>query len=211
MRYRMTMTMMHSNQFFFFNDTATTEIYPLPLHAALPISRRGRATGAGVANSALPDLQAREPPHVDLLPRLGRQFLHEVAHRALLIPHELLLEQDVVLVELLDHALHDLATDVLGFLLLGDLGLVDLALPLQQLCGQILDPHREWVGRGDVHGQVAGERLEVFGTSHEVRFAVELDQHTQPAVVVDVGADYALRRLAAGPLCGDRKSTLLKS
>src|SRR3712207_7207514 len=26
--------------FFFFNDTATTEISPLPLHAALPISRR---------------------------------------------------------------------------------------------------------------------------------------------------------------------------
>src|SRR3712207_7963166 len=27
--------------FFFFNDTATTEIYPLPLHAALPIYRPG--------------------------------------------------------------------------------------------------------------------------------------------------------------------------
>src|SRR3989442_7063796 len=27
-----------SNFFFFFNDTATTEIYPLPLHDALPIS-----------------------------------------------------------------------------------------------------------------------------------------------------------------------------
>src|SRR3990167_7014813 len=26
---------------FFFNDTATTEIYPLPLHDALPISARG--------------------------------------------------------------------------------------------------------------------------------------------------------------------------
>src|SRR5258707_2837382 len=26
--------------FFFFNDTATTEIYPLPLHDALPISRK---------------------------------------------------------------------------------------------------------------------------------------------------------------------------
>src|SRR5260370_1980018 len=26
--------------FFFFNDTATTEIYPLPLHDALPISKR---------------------------------------------------------------------------------------------------------------------------------------------------------------------------
>src|SRR2546430_11783135 len=27
--------------FFFFNDTATTEIYPLSLHDALPISRQG--------------------------------------------------------------------------------------------------------------------------------------------------------------------------
>src|SRR2546430_17162789 len=30
--------------FFFFNDTAPTEIYPLPLHAALPIWR-GRGDG----------------------------------------------------------------------------------------------------------------------------------------------------------------------
>src|SRR5256885_15003070 len=32
--------------FFFFNDTATTEIYPFPLHAALPISREPRASSA---------------------------------------------------------------------------------------------------------------------------------------------------------------------
>src|SRR2546425_1798951 len=31
--------------FFFFNDTATTEIYTLSLHDALPISRASRATG----------------------------------------------------------------------------------------------------------------------------------------------------------------------
>src|SRR2546422_2840388 len=31
--------------FFFLNDTATTEIYPLPLHDALPISAGGRAHG----------------------------------------------------------------------------------------------------------------------------------------------------------------------
>src|SRR5436305_12230162 len=30
--------------FFFFNDTATTEIYTLSLHDALPISRRGEYT-----------------------------------------------------------------------------------------------------------------------------------------------------------------------
>src|SRR3712207_3319115 len=34
--------------FFFFNDTATTEIYTLSLHDALPISRRGEHQGQGV-------------------------------------------------------------------------------------------------------------------------------------------------------------------
>src|SRR2546429_5283499 len=32
-----------SSYFFFFNDTATTEIYTLSLHDALPISQRARA------------------------------------------------------------------------------------------------------------------------------------------------------------------------
>src|SRR2546425_412717 len=33
---------MLTSHFFFFNDTATTEIYPLPLHDALPICQRAR-------------------------------------------------------------------------------------------------------------------------------------------------------------------------
>src|SRR2546430_14529911 len=33
--------------FFFFNDPATTEIYPLPLHDALPISGAGRRSRGG--------------------------------------------------------------------------------------------------------------------------------------------------------------------
>src|SRR5256884_5642586 len=33
--------------FFFFNDTATTEIYTLSLHDALPISATGRVKGGG--------------------------------------------------------------------------------------------------------------------------------------------------------------------
>src|SRR2546430_9893827 len=33
----------HSLSFFFFNDTATTEIYTLSLHDALPICRRRRS------------------------------------------------------------------------------------------------------------------------------------------------------------------------
>src|SRR2546429_8502422 len=35
--------------FFFFNDTATTEIYPLPLHDALPISAEARPRACGHA------------------------------------------------------------------------------------------------------------------------------------------------------------------
>src|SRR5436309_14479061 len=43
--------------FFFFNDTATTEIYTLSLHDALPIFHRG-TRGAGVIGAAQ-DVQLR--------------------------------------------------------------------------------------------------------------------------------------------------------
>src|SRR3712207_9107323 len=38
--------------FFFFNDTATTEIYTLSLHDALPISARSRRGGRGASSAA---------------------------------------------------------------------------------------------------------------------------------------------------------------
>src|SRR5712672_4735743 len=38
--------------FFFFNDTATTEIYTLSLHDALPISRPGRRCSPGPGSTA---------------------------------------------------------------------------------------------------------------------------------------------------------------
>src|SRR2546430_13548601 len=40
--------------FFFFNDTATTEIYTLSLHDALPISRRSTSTTPTRAESVSP-------------------------------------------------------------------------------------------------------------------------------------------------------------
>src|SRR2546429_9582147 len=52
--------------FFFFNDTATTEIYTLSLHDALPICRRRAATGLGAGNgrrrrqSRLPGARRKE-------------------------------------------------------------------------------------------------------------------------------------------------------
>src|SRR3712207_7816858 len=55
--------------FFFFNDTPTTEIYPLPLHDALPISRvpwpqrgSGRRRAAAWWRSAAGDVLRGAPP-----------------------------------------------------------------------------------------------------------------------------------------------------
>src|SRR2546427_6242084 len=50
--------------FFFFNDTATTEIYTLSLHDALPISRRSAAPGTAA--------RSRTAPTADRAPRESR-------------------------------------------------------------------------------------------------------------------------------------------
>src|SRR3712207_8854355 len=47
--------------FFFFNDTATTEIYTLSLHDALPISSKCSAASASTASSPLRTSVARCP------------------------------------------------------------------------------------------------------------------------------------------------------
>src|SRR5256885_10665596 len=54
----------HFFLFFFFNDTATTEIYPLSLHDALPIWPPGRQRRRGVdaRAAAVPALPARDSP-----------------------------------------------------------------------------------------------------------------------------------------------------
>src|SRR5438094_8194893 len=44
--------------FFFFNDTATTEIYTLSLHDALPISIVGERHGGGIEGVGLDDVGA---------------------------------------------------------------------------------------------------------------------------------------------------------
>src|SRR3712207_7070798 len=58
---------MHTDMFsfFFFNDTATTEIYTLSLHDALPISTAGHPEREGGA--ARPSALHRLPPQLPLL------------------------------------------------------------------------------------------------------------------------------------------------
>src|SRR2546427_12138422 len=79
-----------SHYFFFFNDTATTEIYTLSLHDALPISpdgsrgplargrapRRGRLRALPPAARLLPPRRPREEARVPGLDLLGRSEEH---------------------------------------------------------------------------------------------------------------------------------------
>src|SRR2546426_6996175 len=60
---------------FFFNDTATTEIYTLSLHDALPISHlaRGRYGPGGHGNRA----HVQDPAGAARRPHLGRRRLHQ--------------------------------------------------------------------------------------------------------------------------------------
>src|SRR2546427_16408 len=57
----------HHIYFFFFNDTATTEIYTLSLHDALPIwnaqAEQGTATGGDVADGRAHDAGGTELAH----------------------------------------------------------------------------------------------------------------------------------------------------
>src|SRR2546427_9316494 len=63
-----------SSLFFFFNDTATTEIYTLSLHDALPIwpgVERGEAARAAAITRVLPQLtpaRGRSRPSLDRVP-----------------------------------------------------------------------------------------------------------------------------------------------
>src|SRR5258708_31401650 len=65
--------------FFFFNDTATTEIYTLSLHDALPIfgkHRRGSILALGVGHLAKEVLSLLEAPLLDLDQTLQRSEEH---------------------------------------------------------------------------------------------------------------------------------------
>src|SRR5256885_9883681 len=60
--------------FFFFNDTATTEIYTLSLHDALPISQRQRSCEAGTDCPARSSLTAPSSPRaLRLVARLAEK------------------------------------------------------------------------------------------------------------------------------------------
>src|SRR2546430_15611294 len=64
----------YSLLFFFFNDTATTEIYTLSLHDALPISSRLPATPAPPSSAPTSRFQPALPPNSSPRPASTRSI-----------------------------------------------------------------------------------------------------------------------------------------
>src|SRR6266545_1071239 len=165
---------------------------------------RARPYASFPANSAPSELEPGEAAHLDLLAGLAGERLHQIADLDLVVLHERLLEQHVLLVELAQLPLDDLGLDALGFLLLGHLGGVDAPFPLDDLGGNVLHPHGDRPGRRDVQGQVLGELAKLRGIGDEVGLAVDLDHRGHAAIEVQVHLDQPLGGGAVGALLGLR-------
>src|SRR3712207_7384758 len=87
----------HCHEFFFFNDTATTEIYTLSLHDALPISsgqpgggeprhdRSRRRAGPAAAAFLRPRPSPARGRHADRLPGRSEEHTSELQSRQYLV------------------------------------------------------------------------------------------------------------------------------
>ncbi len=81
-------------------------------------------------------------------------------------------------------------------------------LRLEDVGGDAVDVDVQRREPGDLDGEIADEPLELVGAGDEVRLAVDLDQHADPAAGVDVARDEALAGLPAGLLGGGGEALL---
>src|SRR5262249_24342318 len=127
----------------------------------------------------------------DVLAHLRNRRLHDLADRHLRIADRRLIEQTHLLVEAIQLSLDDLL-DYRGRLVLAfHLRAVNAALALEDVRGDLLAAYVLRTGGRGVHRDFLRQALEVLGPRHEVRLAVDLDEHADLAAHVDVAADEA--------------------
>src|SRR3954447_16882884 len=152
--------------------------------------------------ASVTDREPGEPPDDHVLAGLRGQVRADLLDGLAVVVIALdvgLLEQDDLLVPLAQLALGRLLARLLGNVLelLDDHALLGLLVLLGDLVDR--DVLRRRRAR-DVQRHVLGERDEVLVGGHEVGVAVDLDEHAELAVGVDVGLDGALAGLATGEL-----------
>src|SRR3954468_12237745 len=184
----------------------------VPISASPDSFRRIRLNAGGCSGSSailgvgsgLADGEAREAPDDHVLAgargELRAQLLDGLVLVLLAVDVDLL-EEDDLLEPLADLAARCALARVLGHV--GHLTGGDAQLLGADVLGDVLlgHPARRRAGR-DVQRDVTGERGEVVVLGDEVGVAVDLDQHADLAVGVDVGLHGALGGLAAAELGG---------
>src|SRR5712692_4878041 len=155
--------------------------------------RRGLLSGSGGWRAAgLANLEAHKTPYRDVFAEVGNQLVNELPDGQRLVLNEVLLVQTCFLVKLL----HLSGDDLLDHRsrLAGRAGLlaVDLALAFEDLRGDFFAAHKARVERGDVHGDVVAQALELFRACHEVGLTVDFDNHADFPPGVDVVAHQTL-------------------
>src|SRR5215217_5977846 len=179
-----------------------------PMSASPDSFRRTRRNaGCPFCDSVLllPDLEADEAPDDDVLARCGGDLGPELLDRpglVLLLVHVLLVEQHDLLEPLAHAALGDPLLHILGLAVGGRLLPEDPHLALAVLVRDVLLGHVQRGGRGYVQGHLAGERLELVATSHEIGLGVDFHEHADLSAGVHVARDDALRGRLAPPLRG---------
>src|SRR5215218_303850 len=140
------------------------------------------------------ELVVDEAPDHDVLAELLDGLLQQVPDRLVGFLDVGLRGERLLGDPLLHPALDDFLGDLLGLAHLRDLLLDHLPLFLEGAGRDVLrrDAHRPH-GR-DVQRHVAGELLELGRARHEVRLAVDLDEHADAPVEVHVGLDETLGR-----------------
>src|SRR6266545_323356 len=146
--------------------------------------------------------EPREAAYDDVLARLGREVAAQLLDRLALVLVAVdmdLVEQHDLAEPALELALDDPRADVLG--LVGGLLLEHPRLGVADVLGHLVLADPAGLRRGgDVQRDVLGEGDEVGVGGDEVGVAVDLDEHADLAVGVDVALDRALGGLAVGEL-----------
>src|ERR1700730_16731852 len=148
-------------------------------------------TGGHVQDRGLAHPEAGEPGDDDVLFELDGGLVDQVFDPLLVVLGPLLLHKADLGEERVELALRDLVRHGLLTLFLG-LGHGNLALPLDQRCGDLLSAYVQGRGARHLDGELPGQVLEDFIAGDEVRLAVELDHGRDLVVVMDIGADHPL-------------------
>src|SRR3712207_2249184 len=157
------------------------------------LSRTRLNAGATRSPRLLADGEAGEAADADVLAGLRGDLVLQLLDRlalVLVLVDVLLVEEDDLLHPLAQLALDDPRADVLG--LVGGLLLEDLRLAVAGGRVDVVLGDELRVGGGDVQCDVPREGGEVVVARDEVRLAVDLDEHADLGVRVDVRLDRAL-------------------